>query len=106
MQEELMALASKIGFKSLLETKDFVPIKSSMCYFYYLCELQKWLREKHRIHTTIISCMISSNEIKYYIFKGKLKWNWNELFNSYEDALEAGLFEALKLINNEDQKTI
>jgi len=60
--------------------------------------LQKWLREKHRIHTTIISCMISSNEIKYYIFKGKLKWNWNELFNSYEEALETGLFQTLKLI--------
>ena len=42
--------------------------------------------------------MITSNEIKYYIFKGKLKWNWNELFNSYEEALETGLFQTLKLI--------
>lgn len=73
--------------------------------------LQKWLREKHSIYLTLT-----------YYSKKSIK-NWNDLikdnyfigitdernlenpeypfenyFDNYEDALEAGLFEALKLI--------
>lgn len=60
--------------------------------------LQKWLREKHEIHIAIMPCILPNNTIHYYIFKGKLKWNWNELFDSYEEALEEALYQALLLI--------
>ena len=60
--------------------------------------LQKWLREKHDIHITIMPCKIPSNETKYYKFTGKLKWNWNELFDTYEEALEQALITILNII--------
>ena len=60
--------------------------------------LAKWLREEHKMHIVIMPCIIPSNEVKYYIFKGKLKWDWAELFDTYEEALEFGLLETLKLI--------
>ena len=43
-------------------------------------------------------CFIPSNEIKYYIFKGKLKWDWNELYNTYEEAREQAILKAIELI--------
>lgn len=60
--------------------------------------LQKWLREKHNIHTAILACEVPASEVKYYIFKGKLKHEWSDLFDTYEEALEKDLYEGLKLI--------
>lgn len=64
--------------------------------------LQKWLREKHKI---IVSINIMS-DLSYYsllidINKDKLALNnqsKNKSFIKYEECLEDGLFEALKLI--------
>ena len=47
-------------------------------------------------------CVIPSNEIKYYIFKGKLKWNWNELYNSDKEAREQAILKAIELIKNKN----
>ena len=60
--------------------------------------LQKWLREKHDIHITITS--ISQESWQYHIQKPKDKLgdNYEEDFENYEEALEVGLQEALKLI--------
>lgn len=60
--------------------------------------LQKWLREKHDIHITITS--ISQESWQYHIQKPKDKLgdNYEEDFENYEEALEMGLQEALKLI--------
>ena len=60
--------------------------------------LQKWLREVHNLHISVNPKILPSNEIKYYLFKGKIKKDFKDLFNTYEDALEIGLQEALKLI--------
>lgn len=60
--------------------------------------LQKWLREVHNIHIAILPKILPSNQVKYYSFKGKLKKNFENLYNTYEEALEIGLQEALKLI--------
>ena len=60
--------------------------------------LQKWLREIHGIHIAILPKMLPSNQVTYYSFKGKLKKNFENLYNTYEEALEVGLLEALKLI--------
>lgn len=59
--------------------------------------LQKWLREKHKIH---IELQCDSNYYKYFIL---IYYKTNCVFNLddsliYEEALEIGLQEALKLI--------
>lgn len=64
--------------------------------------LQKWLREVHGIHIAILpKTLLPSNEIKYYCFKGRLKRDFKDLYNTYEEALEARLQEALKLIKED-----
>ena len=60
--------------------------------------LQKWLREVYNIHIAILPKILPSNEIKYYCFKGKIKKDFKDLYNTYEEALEKSLQEALKLI--------
>ena len=59
--------------------------------------LQKWLREKHNYHLWIIPW----NSCKDFAYN----WEYNGMndgskgiFKSYEEALEEGLYEALKLI--------
>ena len=60
--------------------------------------LQKWLREEHNIHITITS--ISQESWQYHITKPgqRLGDNYEEDFYTYEEALESGLHQALKLI--------
>lgn len=81
--------------------------------------LQKWLREKHKIHLSIVYSHdhnkysfegfdeFHANELRKrnprsegrfpYPYKSKFKQHyWN--YNTYEEALEEGLFEALQLI--------
>lgn len=59
--------------------------------------LQKWLREVHNIHIAILPKILPSNEIKYYCFKGKMKKDFEDLYDTYEEALEIGLYRALEL---------
>ena len=62
--------------------------------------LQKWLREKYDIDI-IINTYRNQNQ-KYYKYfiseKSKNVIKSEEYYNTYEDALEIGLQEALKLI--------
>jgi hypothetical protein len=74
--------------------------------------MQKWLRDKHRIH--IESSPYNTEDFKLYYGVGLIfldtltKENWDvdelvnhqipDMFDSYEDALESGIVEALKLI--------
>lgn len=61
--------------------------------------LQRWIREKYNNHIAIMPHLIPSNEVKYYIFKHRLGVkSFEELFDSYEDALESALYESLLLI--------
>lgn len=60
--------------------------------------LQKWLRKVHNIHIAILPKILPSNEVKYYCFKGKLKKDFENLYNTYEEALNEALFQALKLL--------
>ena len=71
--------------------------------------LQKWLREKHDIHLNVE--FYPNKTEKQYAIYGDMKlhgsnWTWldhsNDVcHNTYEEALEVGLKEALKLIENE-----
>ena len=67
--------------------------------------LQKWLREIHNIYINIY-VLEDDNGLIYYDFGLKQVVNWLsdkskklEVFNTYEEALELGLYESLKLIN-------
>lgn len=73
--------------------------------------LQKWLREEHKLEITLT--YYSNESVKNWgdMIKGNYyigvtderdsdnpKWPFDGYFNSYEEALEIGLQEALKLI--------
>lgn len=66
--------------------------------------LQRWLREKHNIHVEVLLTENTPYNTFYYRIMqiGKyfsLSYDDN-FFETYEDSLEAGLQEALKLIRN------
>lgn len=114
---DLIQKASKLGYKHYTEFTvkelDKLPISNNSkqieCYF-----IQKWLREVHNIdvnpictykngirlyHLGIIF-INSNNKIDTIILKSKIeeREHINMLFKNYEEALEVGIFEALKLI--------
>jgi len=61
--------------------------------------LQKWLREVYYIHISIHPITNPDNSTKYYIYKSKKQLiDWNDRYDTYEEALEAALVGALKLI--------
>jgi predicted transcriptional regulator len=64
--------------------------------------LQKWLREKHNIHVWLIPAEVDKTYRAYVSFGIKLDLLENlrtKSFFNYEEALEDGLQEALKLID-------
>ncbi len=63
--------------------------------------LQKWLREVHNLHISIVFDKNTANTYYCYMInsiKGYTNIESKHAFFSYEEALEAGLQEALKLI--------
>lgn len=60
--------------------------------------LQKWLREVHEIHITITSISQESWQCHITRIGECLGKNYTEDLYTYEEALEEGLLEALKLI--------
>ena len=69
--------------------------------------LQKWLREEHNVNNLNVLPHYSNDVIQgYKPWRGLLftesiyKFNKEESFKTYEEALENGLIEALKLIPN------
>lgn len=70
---------------------------------YFVCTqtlLQKWLRELHNIDVFAFTVrFVGYEDIGYYTYTIKsINPSKNYRFDNYEDALEVGLFEALKLI--------
>ena len=74
--------------------------------------LQKWLREIHNIEIISYPCIVGKYSFKIYKLKEVIvilslngrkvldKSDSNKYFKTYEEALELGLQEALKLIKN------
>lgn len=68
--------------------------------------LQRWLRETHNIHVFVASDYnYSLNKIIYYsrireidLIEKEVKEEWGNSCNTYEEALEVGLLNALKSI--------
>jgi hypothetical protein len=80
--------------------------------------LQKWLRDEHNIDIQVICnhseklgkhyllgiIYIINNQVESFIIKETdVNIDYvNKMFITYEEALEIGLYESLKLINNEE----
>jgi hypothetical protein len=87
--------------KNTIESAQIKNIDVSSLTFQF--ELQKILRDKYRIHITVNignphqkQNMFYSNVIRYGIHhKSKFR---SEFYNTYEEALEISLFEALRQI--------
>ncbi|WP_299527617.1 hypothetical protein [uncultured Lutibacter sp.] len=103
-QYNLRKLAIKKGF-NLVPSLEFKNV-SDYDYYIWMCKLQKWLRDTHNLHIEL-SVDIFDN-LETMCFRGfhiiqmndyKDLFNTNEVFKTYEEVLERGLFEALKLIN-------
>ena len=100
MKEQLIELAHKKEFIS----RDRLIIVNDSYYYLWMCELQKWLREKYNIHISIDwnvdlkgnYCFMIDKEDKFCVYDG---YKNNNYFDSYEKCLEFALFKALKLIN-------
>lgn len=58
-------------------------------------ELRSVLRNKNH-HVVIMPRMTPTNDVKYYIFRSKVKVEFSELFNTYEEALEVSMREILE----------
>lgn len=110
MNKDLINLASKVGFKSLLEIQDLIPIKSSMCYFYYLCELQKWLREKHNLYVEVYPIgrnktfhtykLTSIGDVKLPLVEdNKTSIYHGSLEIDYEKCYEYAILKAIEIIS-------
>jgi hypothetical protein len=112
----LMIIELKNNIMDLIqesENKGFLSrdklIKYNKTYFYlWMCELQKWLRDKHNLHIAIeftysgyiISKMEKFTENDTFISSFPLRENDRLVyFKTYELALERGLQELLNLIN-------
>ena len=70
--------------------------------------LQKWLREKHFVYVTALPSYTDNSDSKKCYFEIAHKRRLMQMgdiysyFNTYEEALEAGLREALRLVNNKN----
>lgn len=71
-------------------------------------ELQKWIREVHKLIVIVSHEDGYDKELKpidlfcfSHIKSGEGGWTDEDYFNTYEEALEKGLFEALKSIKKE-----
>lgn len=74
----------------------------------YQAELQEWLRNEHKIHIVVMQSNLPMTEPQ----TDEWEWGYNIVmvdnpneclsvrmgYNTYEDALEAGLYEALNII--------
>ena len=105
MKEQLILLAKEKGFvSSFLHNEPYkYSSKEELRWLFWMEELKKQLREWHNIHISL--------------YRNGSGWGWQlekahngttikdiedyNFFNIYEEAFEIGLFEALKLIDNE-----
>jgi len=110
-KQELIKLATDKGFisKAIGKSVDSKSIEKDF-YYLWMCELQKWLRDVHKIHVSLFADY-DRKDITYntYWNCNVILLNWGddrehrivkpirEFYNSYESALEEGLFQALSI---------
>jgi len=108
MKQELVQLAKDKGFiATFVHDKPFIySSKEPLRWLFWMTELQKWLRDVHKIHIVIDKVCNLDFSITYWNFE--ICYTNNEdvglILSGYcgfKEALEAGLFESLKLIKDE-----
>lgn len=109
MKTKLIELATskQIGFISQMftDTNWKHSIKEDLRYYLWMCELQKWCRNKYSKHITIFSSSQESWMFRITIPHQKLEdGKHGEDFYTYEQALEEGLYQTLLLIQEESEK--
>ena len=89
METKLFKSAKLIGFSSKLEENND--------YYFKLCELQKWMLERHKIYVIpVVNIFTKKFSFEGYDFKDKIGFenenncdNWK--MKTYDEALAAGL---------------
>lgn len=110
MKEQLIELAKEKGFesKAIIFQYGANPAKltiqeAEFSYYLWMCELQKWLRDSHKLIVQIESIW-GDKEMKtieyeswvmYRYFENHLPNEEPDIFKTYESALEFGLTQAL-----------
>lgn len=120
MEENLINLeTAKLAKEKGFISRDKLVTVNKEYYYLWMCELQKWLRDVHKINLYISYEVIDDSEVAYVWNiiidipegTGRKKDSWDFIkrissfsekymmwYKNYEEALEAGLQEALKLI--------
>lgn len=96
---------NKVDVRTILLRLKLLSTKQRKREIYlYLCEIQKWLRDEHKIsievNSTLDSLINGNPEYHFGASKWGNKKNYKcgSNFPSYESALLEGIYEALKLI--------
>lgn len=104
---EIVKLAKEKGFSNKVNNAEGIYyaediLEDNKAYYLWICLVQKWLREEHKI-----DCRVASNSLTYHFpMNAILEEDGSQMcgpkilirYNTHEEALEAGLQEALKLI--------
>lgn len=95
--EMLINLSKEKGFESKIKYADaFHP---NYEYYIFLCELQKWLREEHKLHVLSYPSFVHIDTYIMLIFhNGNVFAEGVSSKQTYEEALEQGLLCALNSI--------
>jgi len=59
-------------------------------------QAEEWLRNKS-LYSVIMPKMTPSSTVVWYIYKGKLKKNWDNCFDTYEEARLACLVKLIEI---------
>ena len=112
MKTKLIELATskQIRFNSQMftDTNWKHSLKEDLRYYLWMCELQKWCRETHNIEVACYRSYVTT-DISTYGCEGE-DWKqgdgvvdlFNIYRNTYEQALEEGLYQTLLLIQEEN----
>ena len=107
MNYEIVKLAKEKGFSNKVNNAEGIYyaediLEDNKAYYLWICLVQKWLREEHHL-IVIVAYQYEhdSTPYSYWIYKENNSLPLNQWINdlkTYEEALELGLIEALKLI--------
>ena len=73
------------------------PNNDERCFYLWMCELQKWLRDEKDI-LLLYDFRTEDMKKKYVFFTAMDGIKATPIFDTYEESLQSGLIEALKLI--------
>lgn len=105
MNKELVKLAKSKGFEGIFEKEWTHNSKEPIRYYLWMCELQKWLRDRKIL---LEVCPIDNWESWCWSISleglecpfNQVPWNEFE-YKSHDEALEQGLFMALAEIRTD-----